>query len=490
MDNIIRMEPVSEQKRSPLVWIGGKGRFVEQLSIAMPGDIDFFIDAFVGGGSLSFHLLRQTSRKVEPSKMILNDLNAGLIDFYKNIQTESRGKLIRELLGIHSEYVGNNRVLFDLHKDKKSESGLSFYIHNRLSYNGAQGPNLNFCKSEQRASTSFTRSEIRKLHVFGQCLEGVEIRNGDYYDLEPLSNKTLIYGDSPYGARKGARNKEYYGFDFEQKRYLEWCNRKKDQCYVMVCHADTPEVIAMFKGWHIYRVPKTGKGPRSELVITSYEISHHKFKFLKDDYGWEYIGVPFPDKEYDVLYMDAPWPYHGDQSKDGAAANHYGTMTLDELKALPVADIIAKKAVCFMWVTESSKKYANELFNAYGLTMVDNSFIWQKVTKADGKPFKATGGIPTIVKPVVEYLYIGTTEKDGTMPWAGISRRCAKLEQVIQAPRGRHSEKPAVFRKMIENIFGTDRSYIELFARRNSDELWDCWGNEVGKFPDDMEEAA
>ena len=85
---------------------------------------------------------------------------------------------------------------------------------------------------------------------------------------------------------------------------------------------------------------------------------------------------------------------------------------------------------------------------------------------------------------------IGTTLPNGKMPWADADGQRQKREQVIQAQRGQHSEKPAVVRKLIEDINGKEKSYIELFARRNPDAVWDCWGNEVGKLPDDEEAAA
>ena len=49
--------------------------------------------------------------------------------------------------------------------------------------------------------------------------------------------------------------------------------------------------------------------------------------------------------------------------------------------------------------------------------------------------------------------------------------------QVVLASRGRHSEKPAVFREKIIELLG-DVSKIELFARERVSG-WDAWGNEL-----------
>jgi hypothetical protein len=50
------------------------------------------------------------------------------------------------------------------------------------------------------------------------------------------------------------------------------------------------------------------------------------------------------------------------------------------------------------------------------------------------------------------------------------------VRQVIEAPVGRHSEKPAEAHKRIERL--TDGPYLELFAREARDG-WTCWGNEI-----------
>jgi len=51
------------------------------------------------------------------------------------------------------------------------------------------------------------------------------------------------------------------------------------------------------------------------------------------------------------------------------------------------------------------------------------------------------------------------------------------VRQIVEAPRGRHSEKPAEVRDRIVQLMG-DLPRIELFARQAADG-WDCWGNEA-----------
>ena len=45
--------------------------------------------------------------------------------------------------------------------------------------------------------------------------------------------------------------------------------------------------------------------------------------------------IPFPDKKYDIIYADPPWSY-SDKGCNGNAAEHYPTMTVDEICKMPV----------------------------------------------------------------------------------------------------------------------------------------------------------
>ena len=52
------------------------------------------------------------------------------------------------------------------------------------------------------------------------------------------------------------------------------------------------------------------------------------------------------------------------------------------------------------------------------------------------------------------------------------------VRQLVEATRGKHSEKPNEVRKRIVEMFGNNLPKIELFAREKHDG-WDVWGNEV-----------
>ena len=86
------------------------------------------------------------------------------------------------------------------------------------------------------------------------------------------------------------------------------------------------------------------------------------------------------DKKYDIIYADPPWKYRRDKVQ-GAAANHYPTMTIDELCALPVSEITNKDSILFLWATFPQLPEALRLISAWGFTYKTIGFLWLKQNK-------------------------------------------------------------------------------------------------------------
>lgn len=178
-----------------------------------------------------------------------------------------------------------------------------------------------------------------------------------------------------------------------------------------------------------------------------------------------------PEAKFDVVLLDPPWSYYGQQDKMGAAANHYPTMTDDELLAFPVKDLLFKHSVVFMWVTAPRLDFAIDLLRAWGLSYRGVAFTWVK-TRKDGTPIGAQGVRPSIVKPTAEFVLAASlTAKGRPMKLASESVR-----HVIMSPKSEHSRKPDDVHRAIEMLY-PDASKIELFARRPMDG-WAVWGNE------------
>ena len=56
------------------------------------------------------------------------------------------------------------------------------------------------------------------------------------------------------------------------------------------------------------------------------------------------------NKKYQIIYADPPWQYNR-KAGQGIAADHYPTMSLQEICDLPVGKLADKDCVLFLWVT-------------------------------------------------------------------------------------------------------------------------------------------
>ena len=88
-------------------------------------------------------------------------------------------------------------------------------------------------------------------------------------------------------------------------------------------------------------------------------------------------------KKYGIVYADPPWRYDMKRGK-GVAENHYPTMSMDEICALPVADLAAKDSALFLWATFPQLNEAFRVMEAWGFKYKTLAFLWLKQNrKAD-----------------------------------------------------------------------------------------------------------
>lgn len=180
---------------------------------------------------------------------------------------------------------------------------------------------------------------------------------------------------------------------------------------------------------------------------------------------------PFPtvDGGFGTICLDPPWRYDNTSSR-GAAEDHYPTMSIHEIAALPIAPIAAKNAHVYCWVTDAVLEdvFRLDLFSAWGFKFKQH-LSWFK-TK-NGKPQMGMGNY---YRHSTELLLFGTRGK------APVKRHDAL--DFLAAPREEHSKKPDLFQYMIQDM--STGPYLELFARRALPG-WSTWGLEAPSAPDD-----
>jgi len=185
-----------------------------------------------------------------------------------------------------------------------------------------------------------------------------------------------------------------------------------------------------------------------------------------------------PNATYDIIYADPPWDYNGKMQYDktsiktenigfeknifiSSATFKYPTVKLRDLKGLGVNSITSSDCLLFLWTTGPHMSNAIELGNAWGFEYKTIAFVWDKMMHNPGRY-------------TLSQVELCLVFKKGRIP---SPRGARNVRQLIQFPRGKHSEKPEIVIDGITKMFPTQRK-IELFARKNYIG-WDNWGLEI-----------
>jgi N6-adenosine-specific RNA methylase IME4 len=186
--------------------------------------------------------------------------------------------------------------------------------------------------------------------------------------------------------------------------------------------------------------------------------------------------------KYGAILADPPWAYamRSDKGYEKSPESHYETMSLDQIKALPVIDLAGPDCLLFLWSTWPHLDQALDVMQSWGFTYVTGG-AWIKRTKN----WKLAFGTGYIQRSASEPYLVGKVNSPQVKSKSernviDAPRIQLRMSDKIEALREEHSRKPVQMREMITRLL--PRAYkAELFARA----AWgdnDVWGNEAGKF--------
>ena len=180
------------------------------------------------------------------------------------------------------------------------------------------------------------------------------------------------------------------------------------------------------------------------------------------------------NKKYNVIYADPPWSYDNKKtggSMSSGALDKYNTMSLGDLKAMPIDNITSDNSICFIWATVPLLNEGIDLLQCWGFkykTMI----TWEK-----------TGiyGMGHWLRVQTEHILIGV--KGHVKPFNH------QEKNIYKHPICDHSAKPHFFRELVMKLSSksfTECNKLELFARSREGmfpdyeyEGWDVFGNQV-----------
>jgi N6-adenosine-specific RNA methylase IME4 len=176
--------------------------------------------------------------------------------------------------------------------------------------------------------------------------------------------------------------------------------------------------------------------------------------------------------KYRTIVADPPWPYDEGWpgwglSRANRRALPYPSMTLAEIHALPVQELIEPEGYVFLWTTSRYLENAFAVVRAWTL-VPRQTLTWCKPPRGKGPG----GMFATTTEFIVVAQRIGPRSHARGTRTLGL-----RVDTTwFQWPRSEHSRKPEAFLDLVETV--SPGPYLELFARRNR-LGWDTWGNEA-----------
>lgn len=272
-----------------LKWVGGKRQLIEDISPLIPKQISTYVEPFVGGAAILFHL--------QPKKAIINDFNDELMNIYQVIKENPNGliKILEKHKEANSEeYYYETRAL-DRTSDyenlsKEEKAGRILYL-NKTCYNGLFRVNssgqFNAPYGKYKNPAIVNDVTIKAVSNYFNSAN-IKFLNGDYKEaLKGLRKGTFVYFDPPYMPVSSSSNFTGYtenGFGYEKQVELrdECLKLNKRGIKFLQSNSYTPEILELYSDSSVFTIKvvqakrsinsKSDKrGEISEVLIYNYE---------------------------------------------------------------------------------------------------------------------------------------------------------------------------------------------------------------------------
>lgn len=172
---------------------------------------------------------------------------------------------------------------------------------------------------------------------------------------------------------------------------------------------------------------------------------------------------------FGTVLADPPWRFDnrtGKVAPEHRRLSRYDTMSAKEIAALPVADIVASRSHCYLWVPNALLADGLAVLEGWGFEYKAN-LVWHKVRKDGGSDGR---GVGFYFRNVTELVLFGTRGRLRTLP-PGRSQ-----VNLFASRKREHSRKPEELYPIVEACSPGPR--LEMFARYPRPG-WAVWGREA-----------
>jgi DNA adenine methylase len=198
-----------------LKWPGGKRWFIHHHADVLPVQFERYIEPFLGGGSVFFHL--------RPKASILSDTNEELITTYRAIR--DKGRLVAAALrGYHQEHDKEHyyKIRESCPKSPVLRAARMIYL-NRTCFNGIYRVNLEGAFNVPKGTKTSVVLPSDDFERIGVLLSTADIRVSDFEPaIDEAGPNDLVFADPPYTV-----NHNNNGFIKYNEQLFSWADQQR-----------------------------------------------------------------------------------------------------------------------------------------------------------------------------------------------------------------------------------------------------------------------
>ena len=272
-----------------LKWVGGKRQLISDIEPLIPKSISTYVEPFVGGGAVLFHL--------QPKKAIINDYNQELMNVYQVIKDKPN-----ELIEVLQEHKGLNSedYFYEIRSLDRSENyenmtdvekaGRVIYL-NKTCFNGLFRVNragfFNTPYGRYKNPSIVDEVTIKAVSNYFNSAN-IKFLTGDYKEaLKRLRRGAFVYFDPPYmpiSASSSFTGYTEHGFDYEKQVELrDECLKLHNRGVIFLqSNSYSPEILELYSDQKVFNIEivqakrsinsqADKRGEISEVLIYNYE---------------------------------------------------------------------------------------------------------------------------------------------------------------------------------------------------------------------------
>lgn len=289
-----KASPVNEASASPapakpaspfIKWAGGKTQLLTAFEALYPPAerVERFIEPFLGGGSVFFHV----RRFLKPRRAMLFDRNPDLITTYRAIKEDPEAviDLLLALKAKHSEAHYYKVRAQDASTLTDVQLAARFIYLNKTCYNGLYRVNSrNQFNVPMGRYVRPTIVDPANIHSVSKSLADVHLGHKPFSHIKRVARTgDFAYFDPPYDPISASASFTAYttaSFNSDDQAELARTYEELHErgCLLMLSNSDTPLIRKLYSGFHIHRVPARRsintradkRGSVWEVVVTNY----------------------------------------------------------------------------------------------------------------------------------------------------------------------------------------------------------------------------